>query len=215
MLPELTTATTPGHRASGRADPRCKLLAALCLIVTVVLTPPAGWPVYVVALALVMVAQHVSGQPWRRLVVRVVLFLPFVVLLSIGVPLSRGLTEGWALMGAVLAKALVSFSALHVLAATTPLPQLLEALSRLKTPRLLVAVFALMIRYLSVLIEELTRMHRAKLSRTFHRSRRTEWTVLGNFVGILFLRSLSRAERVHQAMLARGWRGEYHSLTND
>jgi cobalt/nickel transport system permease protein len=31
---------------------------------------------------------------------------------------------------------------------------------------------------------------------------------MANFVGILFMRAFERSERVHAAMLARGWRGD-------
>ena len=37
-------------------------------------------------------------------------------------------------------------------------------------------------------------------------------SLAGGLIGLLFLRAFERAERVHSAMIARGWRGTLHSL---
>jgi cobalt/nickel transport system permease protein len=56
--------------------------------------------------------------------------------------------------------------------------------------------------------DELERMRRAKLSRTFYPSTWWEIRSIARFVGILFVRAFERSERVHAAMMARGWRGD-------
>ncbi len=38
------------------------------------------------------------------------------------------------------------------------------------------------------------------------------WSLLGGLIGMLFLRTFERAERVHGAMVARGWDGTIRSL---
>jgi cobalt/nickel transport system permease protein len=69
-----------------------------------------------------------------------------------------------------------------------------------------------MYRYLHVLTEELDRMVKARRSRTFRRSGRLDWVLLTGLIGILFLRAFERGERVHAAMLARGWDGTIRTL---
>jgi energy-coupling factor transporter transmembrane protein EcfT len=49
-------------------------------------------------------------------------------------------------------------------------------------------------------------MRRARNSRTFHRGRRLRWQTLATVVGQLFVRSSERAERIYDAMCARGWK---------
>jgi cobalt/nickel transport system permease protein len=98
---------------------------------------------------------------------------------------------------------------------------MLTVLRRLRVPPLLVTTLALMHRYLFVLVEESERMRRARASRTFRHSghpgpskrsglwgpgRRIHWHVLGSVVGQLFLRASERAERIYDAMCARGWK---------
>jgi energy-coupling factor transporter transmembrane protein EcfT len=49
-------------------------------------------------------------------------------------------------------------------------------------------------------------MRRARACRTFTRGRRFEWNVLATVLGQLFIRASERAERIYDAMCARGWK---------
>src|SRR5262249_60613054 len=60
--------------------------------------------------------------------------------------------------------------------------------------------------------DELDGRRRARRSRTFRRSGRLDWGLLTGLVGVLFLRAFERGERVHAAMLARGWDGTIRRL---
>ncbi len=85
---------------------------------------------------------------------------------------------------------------------------------RLATPggaRVLVATLHFMSRYVHVLLDELGRMIQARRSRSFRRSG-PDWGLLTGLIGVLFLRSMERGERVHAAMLARGWDGTIRTL---
>ena len=105
-----------------------------------------------------------------------------------------------------------------LLVATTPFPDLMQALRHLRVPALLVAVISLMYRYLAVLIDEATRLMRAREARSARlpgrRGPSVAWRarVAGNMVGQLFLRSYERSDRVYAAMLARGYRGQLVAL---
>jgi cobalt/nickel transport system permease protein len=101
------------------------------------------------------------------------------------------------------------------LTATTQFPDLMHALRHLRAPRLLIAIISFMYRYLFVLADEATRLMRARESRSaapvHGRGGGTLWwraKVAGSMVGQLLVRSLERSERVYNAMLARGYRGQ-------
>lgn len=196
----------------GRLDARIKLLAALGFVVFVLLNRTGEWHAIIIQFACVALAYAASGMTFRYLARRLLVFWPMVALLAIGIPLSRGLAEGWEQAAAVFIRSTFCFIAVVLAVATTAPADLRTALLRLGVPPLLVAVLALALRYIEVLREELERMRRAKLSRTFRSSRRLDWKILPNFIGLLFVRSMERAERVHQAMLARGWTGQPRSL---
>jgi cobalt/nickel transport system permease protein len=89
---------------------------------------------------------------------------------------------------------------------TTPFSKILRVLKRVRVPGLLITTIALMHRYLFVLTSEAERMARARASRTFVRDRRARWQTLSTVVGRLFVRASERAERIYDAMCARGWK---------
>jgi cobalt/nickel transport system permease protein len=102
---------------------------------------------------------------------------------------------------------------------------LLKAMRAVHVPRLLVAMFGLMWRYLFILVDEGLRLMRARTARSGAPavqagSRRAPWggalvwraRVTGGMAGSLFLRAFERSERVYVAMLSRGYDGEVRSL---
>lgn len=129
-------------------------------------------------------------------------------------PLSLTLSgEGLRLFATIAAKSWVSVQAALLLTFTTPVPELIEALRRLRLPGLLVTTIGFMVRYLVVLGEEAGRMSRAQAARsadpTGHGGGSIRWraATTGHMVGTLFLRSYERSERIYAAMLARGFEG--------
>ena len=85
-------------------------------------------------------------------------------------------------------------------------PDLLHALERLRAPRLLVLIAAFMYRYLFVIMDETRRMRAALAARGYRPRHALQAAALGRVATALFLRTYERGERVHLAMLARGWR---------
>jgi cobalt/nickel transport system permease protein len=96
---------------------------------------------------------------------------------------------------------------LNLLVLTTTIPALFHGLAALRMPPLLVAILASMYRYISVLADEFTAMRRAATSRNLFSTGRRQRQVIGNMMGSLFIRTYERGERIHQAMLARGFTG--------
>ena len=64
-----------------------------------------------------------------------------------------------------------------------------------------------MVRYLDVVTDEMARMRVARESRGFTARDIRQWPVLARSAGALFIRSYERGERVHLAMLSRGYTG--------
>ena len=137
------------------------------------------------------------------------LLLPFVATGPAGrgarpVGLSEhGLLGAWGL----LAKGTLGVLASLLLAATTEPRALLAGLERLRMPALLVQIMGFMIRYLDVVTDEMRRMHVARESRGFRARDPRQWPVIAKSAGALFIRSYERGERVHLAMLSRGYDG--------
>ncbi|MDX3185348.1 cobalt ECF transporter T component CbiQ [Streptomyces sp. ME02-7008A-1] len=205
--------TTPVHAL----PPHCKLAAVLCFVVAVVSTPrEAVWAfaLYAALLAGVAAVARISpGFLLKRLVIEVpfvafALLMPFVVpgeqteLLGVSVSVP-GLWGAWN----VLAKGTLGVAASVLLASTTELRSLLLGLQRLRLPPLLVQIASFMIRYGDVIGDELRRMSIARRSRGFEARGVRHWGVLAKTAGALFIRSYERGERVHLAMVSRGYTG--------
>jgi cobalt/nickel transport system permease protein len=120
---------------------------------------------------------------------------------------------GLAVLAAVAAKAAIGTCAAVLLGATTSYPDVLRGLRALRVPVLLTTVASLMYRYLHVIAQELRRMRAALAARAFHPRRATDAAPLGRAAAALFLRTHARGERVHLAMLARGFGGTMPELS--
>jgi cobalt/nickel transport system permease protein len=59
-----------------------------------------------------------------------------------------------------------------------------------------------------VLADQAMRMQMARDSRNFGANRRNIFKTMGNMIGMLFIRSYERAERIYAAMLSRGYNGD-------
>jgi cobalt/nickel transport system permease protein len=66
-------------------------------------------------------------------------------------------------------------------------------------------------RYLFVLLEESLRMIRAREARSFGKKGK-EMKTFVRLISVLLIRSVERAERIYQAMVSRGFRGEIRVL---
>jgi cobalt/nickel transport system permease protein len=109
--------------------------------------------------------------------------------------------------GLLMVKSTFSLWAVNLLVQATPLPALVAGLRWLGVPAVWTETFAFWGRYSSVLAEEWRRLQLARRARTFERSRWLRFKALAAGLGILFIRAYERAEQVHCAMLARGYRG--------
>lgn len=199
-------------------DPRWLLAGTLLFVALAVATPIGAWRAAAAeGLALAFVV-GLAGVPPGMLLRRWLGFAPLVGLLAVmvapGHPRRADLGMG-AVAAAIAVKNSLALAAVLVLGAVVPFPGLLAALGRLGAPAVLVAMLHFMNRYLHVLGAELDRMVKARRSRSFRRSGRLDWGLLSGLIGMLFLRAMERGERVHAAMLARGWDGTLRTLDGD
>jgi cobalt/nickel transport system permease protein len=215
----------PGHSLVHRLRPDAKVAATLAFVLAVVATPRTAFLAFAVDAALVAVVARTAAVPLpvlgRRLVIEApfgafAVFLPLVgeaphteVLgLSLSVP---GLWAAWN----ILVKGTLGVAATTLLATTTSIPELLCGLDRLRVPRAFTAIAGFMVRYGEVIVGEVRRMRIARLSRAYD----PRWIWQGRAVaasaGTLFIRSFERGERIHVAMLSRGFTGELPAAAQD
>ena len=194
---------------------RLKLVATLAYVVTVVATPVGWWRALAIEGLVLSFLIGLSGVPPSELLRRWLGFLALVGFLAVMIGQSHPSRAQYgeaAVVLTIVAKNSLAFVATLLLVNVTPFRSLLGAMRRLGVPAVLVATLQFMYRYLYVLTDELDRMIKARRARTFRRSGRLDWGLLTGLIAILFLRAFERGERVHAAMLARGWDGTLRNL---
>jgi cobalt/nickel transport system permease protein len=206
-----------GHSAIHRARPHVKLVVLLGFMLIVVATPREWYPVFAGYLLLLLGVIAVSEVPPLYIARRMVIETPFVVFALLmpfiadgpptqllGLTVSQpGLLAAWGL----LAKGTLGVVASLTLAATTEPRDLLAGLQTLRLPNQLVQIMGFMMRYLDVVTDEMRRMRIARESRGFTARNIRHWPVVARSAGALFIRSYERGERVHLAMMSRGYTG--------
>lgn len=216
-LDTLAYRDSPVHRL----DPRAKVMTTLVYIVAVAsfdkyavapLLPFLLFPVALVALA---------GLPWGYLLKKLLLVAPFAFLIGAFNPFFDreillhlgpvGIAGGWVSFASILLRFTLTILAALILIATTSFPGVCMALERLGAPKVFALQLLFLYRYLFVLVEEGVRVARARSLRSFH-GRGLEMRVFGSLVGQLLLRTLARAQRIHLAMLCRGFTGDIRML---
>lgn len=206
-----------GHTPVHSTPAHVKIVALVSFIFIVVVTPVEqfwAFGVYAALLIGVAVTARISA---RVIAPRMLIEVPFVIFAVLmpflgpepdvevlGLSLSQpGLLAAWG----ILAKGTLGVFGSVLLAATTPARDVIGGLERLRVPPLMVQIAAFMLRYVHVVADESHRMAVARESRGFEARGPRAWPVLARSVGALFIRSYERGERVHLAMLSRGYSG--------
>ena len=185
-----------------RAPPAAKVLGLVAFVTVVALSPPR-FGLYAAVATLLLVVAGLSRVPPGFLLRKLLLLEPFVlgiVFMTLFQP------DGPHRFAVALTRSTLCLFASVLLAATTPFSDFLAVLRGWRLPPLMVTTIALAYRYLFVLADEALRMGRARDARTFAPSRASKWRTLSTVIAQLFVRSTDRAERIHAAMCARGWK---------
>jgi len=204
-----------------RLDPRVKVIATMLFLFTVVSFPKyevaALFPFFLFPMLLMTIGEI----PIRFILKKMLLVSPFAIFIGIfnplldtrtaviiaGIPVSAG----WISFTAIMLKFSLTISAAILLIATTSFPGVCHALRQLGFPPLFTSQLLFLYRYIFVLMEEAMRITRARDMRSFGKNGKGV-KIFARLIGILFLRTVDRAERIYYAMLSRGFQGDILSL---
>jgi cobalt/nickel transport system permease protein len=186
-------------------ESRTKLLAFAALIVAVLCIPVGSGSLFFVYFFAAAILMGISQIPLGYIVGRTLIILPFIMLVSLAAP-----WKGYAGFGPLFIRAILCLILLILLTNTTRFVELLRGLRKFGCPQILVMNFGFLYRYIFVLTEEAMRMKQARDCRRVRRAPfLEELKMLGSMLGTLLIRSFERAERMHSAMLSRGYSGEF------
>lgn len=203
-----------------RIDPRIKLLSTLVFIVVVVSFPKYEVTGLLPFFLFPILLLTLGDIPVRFILKKMLVVSPFALFIGIFNPLldtrpaldilGFPVSLGWMSFASIMLKFALTTSTALLLIATTSFPGICFAMQKLRIPQTLVAQLLFLYRYIFVLTEEALKIVRSREMRSFGRRGR-EMKHFVPLIGVLFMRTLDRAERVYHAMLARGFNGKIYS----
>lgn len=223
-----------GRSLLHRLDERIKVGLTLAYVLCNALLPDGAWMAFLLAWAFLLIANLLAQLGPLFTLRRSFVAFPFALaaVTAIFSTPGRVLAEwrlGWVILApteaglirfvSILVRSWLSVQMAVLLVSVTEFPKVIHALSHLRVPAILTTIIAFLYRYLFVLSDEAARLLRARQARSAaapgrRSGRSVGWRarIAGHMAGQLFLRSYERSDRIYNAMLARGYRGQLMTL---
>ena len=223
-----------GHSLIHHLDPRIKVVVTIAFIISNAFLPDGAWIAFVLAWAFVLFANALSGLGIGFTFRRSFIALPFAlaaitVLFSIpGESVASFRFMMWDLtitdagllrFVSIVIRSWLSVQMAILLVAATEFPKIVHALNHLRIPTIITVIISFLYRYLFVLADEVLRLLRARQARSAAAAGKNPggnvlWRarIAGHMAGQLFLRSYERSDRIYNAMLSRGYKGELMTI---
>ncbi len=201
-------------------DARAKVLVTFAFIISVIsfgryelarLLPFFIFPAIMVT---------VADLPPLYLARKIALVCPFVLVAGLFNPVfdravlyqvgHLDISGGWISLASLLIRSLLTIGAAFILVGTTGFTAICRTLERLGIPQIFAVQLLFLHRYIFVLADETSRASRARELRSCGK-KGLGISSFGSLVGHLLLRTWQQAERIHNAMLSRGFTGRIHS----
>jgi cobalt/nickel transport system permease protein len=161
-----------------------------------------------------------GNLPFSYIARKILLLCPFVIVVGIFNPLidravmlqagPLAISGGWLSFFSIMVRSILTVGSAFILLALTGFTGICQALEELGMPRPFAVQLLFLYRYIFVLTEEGGRAARARQLRSCGK-KGMGMASFGTLIGHLLLRTWQRAERVHIAMLSRGFDGRFHS----
>jgi cobalt/nickel transport system permease protein len=192
-------------------------MAVLSFIIVSAATPITQWQAFIAYFAAIFIVSFVAKIPTPTLLKRSLIEIPFILFAILMPFFGTGerfevgpfnlYRESLLAAAGIVAKGTLGVLSAVVLSTSTTARELLRGLEKLHLPKLMVQIAAFMLRYVNVISDEMERMKVARESRGFIATGLKDWKVIAIAASALFIRSYERGERVHLAMLSRGYTG--------
>ena len=205
-----------------RSDPRVRLIAALAS--AVLLSTLGSVEAASAALAAAVAALSCSRPRVGVIITRLLAVNGFIAFLALGLSVSLAPGTGWLpAIELIDNRRLIALIALKTNAIACCLMLFMGsmapstvgyALDRLRVPASLTCVFLFTLRFIHAIHEEYARLMNAARLRGFRpRTSLHSYRTLATLLGVLLMRGYHRARRVHEAMLLRGFNGQFRVVT--
>jgi len=205
-----------------KLDPRVKLIMVFLGIVAIVSEPPGNVYPFAFYGAVILILVLLSRIPPGFVLKRFFFVSPFILMAALFYPVSLMLTGEYQSVNpqpeainiglSIFLKAGMSIILLIWLISTEKFHALLLGLRKLRMPRLIGIISALMYRYVFILADESLKTTRARDSRSPGKLKMNRIKVYSNQMAMIFLRSWERSKIIYDSMLSRGFTGDFKDM---
>lgn len=167
---------------------------------------------YFIMLAFLTAASEIS---FKKIFLRIGAVSPFVLFIGILNPffdhtkvifLGLETTGGWASFFSIILKFILTAWCALLLVSSTRFQAIVKGLRTFRIPQILANQFYFLFRYIRLLLKEALTLKRAREARLYGENK-FGVKIFANLAGALAVRSIKRADVIHNAMLARGFAG--------
>lgn len=204
-----------------RLDPRIKVITTFIFIITVISFPKHEITALMPFLLFPALIFSIGDIPAKFILKKILLVSPFAVFIGIFNPFFDTdvmyyiyripVSGGWISFFSIIIKFILTISSALLLVATTSFPGVCYALQMLGVPEIFVSQTLFVYRYIFVLMEETMKIARARDMRSFGKKEKGIKTFT-SLLGVLFVRTIEKSERIYQAMLSRGFDGRIRTV---
>lgn len=204
--------------AMSRRDVRGKLIVTVAFLVAVLSFPLDNLGGIIIFAIYPIVGCTMADISYGRVLKLSLYTLPFIAFIGIFNPIfdqrpmlhigSVTVSEGWIQFLSIIVRGLLSVQATLLLILSSGFITVCRGMKGLGMPDIFATQLFLLYRYIFVLLQEARSMQMARTARGYGRTSygMRFWSV---FVGQLLLRTADHAERLHRAMLSRGFSGMF------
>ena len=201
-------------------DGRAWLLSAILLLCFMLSLPSTSLGPLLLYFLYPILLCAIVGISYRKLLIQSFIVVPFAAVIGIFNPIINHhpalefygytISIGWVEWIVIMLRTWLSTQVAFLLLYAIGFQNICRALQRLGLPSLLILQLLFVYRYLTVLVQETLCMVRAREARSYGRKSYPlkHWS---QFIGQLLLRTLLRAQHIHQAMIARRFNGKIYN----
>ncbi|MBU5485736.1 cobalt ECF transporter T component CbiQ [Clostridium sp. MSJ-11] len=191
-------------------ESRTKTISCIIMVFTLVFLKT---PLLLILSFAILTAIVLSmGVSIKQIVIRVVCFLPFLLLMSLPIMIGGGIPptqERKTLALLLIFKSLNALFIMFIMFFSQPVPALLNGLAHMKLPSSFISIIFLSWRYVFILSERLSQFYKSLKSRLFQpRFHKNSFKVYGEIMGGMLVKSIDTSEKVYRAMASRGFNGK-------
>ena len=209
-------------------DPRTKLLSVLLAIVAIILIPSQGYIQFTAILLWLFFIVLLSHQSFSLYIKNVIKIYPMIFFMTFLLPFTHSniqqIREILYTLGSINIyrdgliafidlniRSILIFTSSLIFITETPISGLLKTLTFIHIPKWIEAIVIYMQRFIHIIGSEYNRMHLAFSARSFKMSFFAKTKTMANMSTVYFSRLIDRSERLHLAMISRGFNGEIYT----